>query len=60
VLTGSLGAVLIGLALRSGLIPALSGGRLSAMLAVCMVAGTSERLVPSFIEQIETQTKKTA
>jgi hypothetical protein len=54
IMVDTLGAMLIALAIRAGLV--LQGDRLSAIMVICMVAGASERLVPSFIEQIESRT----
>ena len=56
IMVGMLGALLIALAIRSGLFPQVSA--LSMVLVMCMVAGVSERLVPSFIEQVESRTPK--
>lgn len=53
IMVGMLGSLLIALAIRAGLIVQVE--HLSAMMVMCMVAGASERLVPSFIEQIETR-----
>jgi len=54
IMAGSLGSFLVAVAIRAGLLPQVT--KLSAMVVICMVAGTSERLVPSFIEQIEKRT----
>jgi hypothetical protein len=57
VIAGTLGAFLVALAIQADLINGakefLKG--LPAIMVVCMVAGTSERLVPSLIEQIESR-----
>jgi hypothetical protein len=54
IMVGMLGALLVALAIRAGLI--LQVDRLSAIMVICMVSGASERLVPSFIEQMESRT----
>jgi hypothetical protein len=54
IMAGTLGAMLVALAIRAGLV--LQVDRLSAIMVICMVAGASERLVPSFIEQMESRT----
>lgn len=54
IMAGALGAMLVALAIRAGLV--LQVDRLSAIMVMCMVAGVSERLVPSFIEQMESRT----
>jgi hypothetical protein len=54
IMVGTLGSMLIALAIRAGLIGQVK--QLSTMMVICMVAGASERLVPSFIEQIESRT----
>jgi hypothetical protein len=51
IMAGTLGALLVALAIRAGLL--VHGTQLAAIMVICMVAGASERLVPSFIEQIE-------
>jgi hypothetical protein len=51
IMVGTLGALLVVLAIRADLI--VQAKRLSAIMVMCMVAGVSERLVPSFIEQVE-------
>jgi hypothetical protein len=53
ILAGTLGAVLAAFALKSGFVSIGSGNRYELFLLVCMVAGLSERLVPNFIERIE-------
>jgi hypothetical protein len=53
IMVGTLGALLIALAIRAGLIAQVE--HLSAIMVMCMVAGVSERLVPSFIEQVESR-----
>jgi hypothetical protein len=57
IIAGTLGAFLVALAIQADLINGakefLKG--LPAIMVVCMVAGTSERLVPSLIEQIESR-----
>jgi hypothetical protein len=40
--------------IRAGFLPEAKS--LTAIMVLCMVAGVSERLVPSFIEQMETRT----
>jgi hypothetical protein len=56
VLVGGIGAVLAALAVEGGVVfapfSAPTASHLGALLAVCMVAGASERLVPSFIEKV--------
>jgi len=54
IIAGTLGAMLVALAIRAGLIVQVD--RLPAIMVMCMVAGASERLVPSFIEQMEGRT----
>jgi hypothetical protein len=54
IIAGMLGAMLIALAIRAKLI--LQVDQLSAVMVMCLGAGASERLVPSFIEQIESRT----
>ena len=58
ILAGMIGGLLIGLAVKAnivlGVFSAASGNELPALLALCMVAGVSERLVPSFIRHVET------
>lgn len=54
IMAGSLGALLVAMAIRAGLFVHASG--LSVLMVTCMVAGVSERLVPSLIEQIESRT----
>jgi hypothetical protein len=51
--TGILGSFLVALAIRAGLI--LPGKDLSVIMVIGMVAGASERFVPSLIEQIESR-----
>ena len=51
IMVGMLGALLVALAIHAGLIVQVT--QLSAIMVMCMVAGASERLVPSFIEQVE-------
>jgi hypothetical protein len=53
IMVGSLGAMLVALAIRAGLI--VQANQLSEIMVICMVAGVSERLVPSFIEQVESR-----
>jgi hypothetical protein len=53
IMVGTLGALLIALAVRAGLIVQVQ--HLSELMVMCMVAGVSERLVPSFIEQVESR-----
>ena len=53
IMVGKLGALLVALAIRAGLIVQVK--QLSAIMVMCMVAGASERLVPSFIEQVESR-----
>ena len=55
VLAGGIGAALAALAVKGGVIFApfsATASHLAALLAVCMVAGASERFVPSFIEKV--------
>lgn len=54
IMAGSLGALLVAMAIRAGLF--IQVERISVLIVICMVAGVSERLVPSFIEQMETRT----
>jgi hypothetical protein len=59
ILAGTLGAVVIGLALRSGLLGAslvTASTNPELVWLFCMIAGTSERFVPNFIERIESTT----
>jgi len=58
VMAGSLGALLVAMAIRAGLF--IQADRLSVTLVICMIAGVSERLVPSFIEQMESRTSQTS
>jgi hypothetical protein len=47
---------LVALSVKGGIVFAplsTSGNRLAALLAVCMVAGASERFVPSLIERVD-------
>jgi hypothetical protein len=53
IMVGTLGALLIALATRAGLIVPVQ--QLSEIMVMCMVAGASERLIPSFIEQVESR-----
>jgi hypothetical protein len=53
IMVGALGSLLVALAIHASLIVQVS--KLSALMVMCMVAGVSERLVPSFIEQIESR-----
>lgn len=53
IMAGSLGALLVGMAIKAGLF--IQADRLSVTLVICMIAGVSERLVPSFIEQMESR-----
>jgi hypothetical protein len=53
ILAGTLGAILAAFALKSGFISIGSTNRHELFLLVCMVAGLSERLVPNFIERVE-------
>jgi hypothetical protein len=57
IIAGTLGAFLVALAIQADLINGVKDllKGLPAMMVVCMVAGTSERLVPSLIEQIESR-----
>ena len=53
---GSIGALMVALSIKGGII--VSGARflgspMAAMLALCIVAGASERLVPSLVTNIE-------
>jgi hypothetical protein len=54
IMAGSLGALLVAMGIRAGFLP--QANRLAALMVICMVAGVSERLVPSFIEQMESRT----
>lgn len=54
IMAGSLGALLVAIGIRAGFLP--QANRLAALMVICMVAGVSERLVPSFIEQVESRT----
>ncbi|WP_175957851.1 hypothetical protein [Burkholderia sp. BCC0405] len=54
--TGLGGALLVALAIKSGLVLGgihFSGNPLALLLACCIAAGASERLVPSLIERVE-------
>jgi hypothetical protein len=53
IMVGVLGAMLVALAIRAGLI--VQANQLPELMVICMVAGVSERLVPSFIEQVESR-----
>ena len=57
-IAGMIGGLLIGLAIKANLILGIlndqSSNGLAALLGMCMVAGISERLVPSFIRHVET------
>lgn len=56
VLVGGIGAALAALAVEGGVLFAPfsgTGSHLSVLLAVCMGAGASERLVPSLIEKVK-------
>jgi len=53
IMVGMLGAFLVALVLHANLVA--WGKSLSAIMVICMIAGVSERLVPSFIEQIESR-----
>jgi len=53
ILAGTLGAILIALGLKSKFITIGSADSYELFLLVCMAAGLSERLVPNFIERIE-------
>lgn len=57
IIAGTLGAFLVALAIQADLINGLKEllKGLPGIMLVCMVAGTSERLVPSLIEQIESR-----
>jgi len=54
---GTLGALLIALGVRAnlafGFITSMHSHQLAAVLTVCFVAGASERIVPSFIANVE-------
>jgi uncharacterized membrane protein len=54
IMAGSLGALLVAMAIKAGLF--IQADRLSVITVICMIAGVSERLVPSFIEQMESRT----
>lgn len=54
--TGFIGALLVALAIKAGLIlggTKFSGDQLALTLCLCIVAGASERLVPSLVTTIE-------
>lgn len=56
ILAGVLGAIVVGLGIRTGLLlsPIASGEHSGELLwMICMIAGASERLVPNFIERVE-------
>ena len=56
VLGGTLGAVLVALAIKAQLILGFMEGKgysLESLVLLCMVAGLSERLVPNLVEQVE-------
>ena len=51
---GALGAAIIGLAAKANLALGIVNGRGdAAFLLLCMVAGASERMVPSLMQRIE-------
>jgi hypothetical protein len=54
IIAGCLGALLVAMAIKAGLF--IQADRLSLITVICMIAGVSERLVPSFIEQMESRT----
>jgi hypothetical protein len=58
---GTLGALVIALGVRAnlafGFINNMHAHQLAAILAVCFISGASERIVPSFISQIERRSK---
>lgn len=59
---GLIGALLVALAIKSGLVLGgvqFSGNQLALLLAFCIVAGASERLVPSLIESVESSAATT-
>ena len=56
IVAGAVGATLVALGTKSGLLLSIissTGEPLTLLAAVCLVAGASERLVPSFIERVE-------
>lgn len=56
IVAGSLGGLVIALAIKGNLLLGFIKSvdhSLAALLAICMVAGASERFVPSFIKQVE-------
>lgn len=54
--SGALGALVVTLTLRSGLVlPALQDAGLSLVVLLCLVSGVSERLVPTLVSQLERQ-----
>lgn len=55
IMIGVLGALIVALAIQANIIGHVE--QLSATLLLCMVAGVSERLVPSLIEQIESRAR---
>jgi hypothetical protein len=55
IMIGVLGALIVALAIKANIIGHVQ--QLSASLLLCMVAGFSERLVPSLIEQIESRSR---
>jgi len=56
VVTGMLGSLLVALAVKANIVLGLtqsSGHEFAFLLAICIVGGSSERLVPSIIERME-------
>jgi hypothetical protein len=54
--TGSIGAIVIALAIKGNILLGIirsADHSLSALLAICIISGISERIVPSFIKQVE-------
>lgn len=59
VAAGFIGALLVALAIKAGLIlggTTFSGNKFALLLCICIVAGASERLVPSLITTVEKAT----
>jgi len=55
IMIGVLGALIVALAIKANIIGHVD--QLAASLLLCMVAGVSERIVPSLIEQIESRAR---
>lgn len=52
--SGALGALLVGLVIRSGLVlPALKHADSTIVVLICLVSGVSERLIPNLISELE-------